>query len=163
LDWRAVRRQLLQRALLGFGALCLVVFGVIGAVIANSASRLDPESARATLGPIVRPDWHGVPQHPKAALLRALNNDSGQFVIADTSAAIGEWYDREWSAFGLHYAETTSRDGMTIRWFETTKGLTSDPMTGFRTDGHIFGFRRFGYAITSTESGRCTVTLMRTN
>jgi hypothetical protein len=161
LDRRAKRQRLVRWVLIGFAVLCLTIFCIIGAIVANSATSSEPAPTPSIA--IRRADWHGVPQHPDAVPLRALGDDADQFVIADTPAAIGEWYEQAWTAFGLHYVETTSRDGMAIRWFETATGIASDRTAGFRADGNIFGYRRFGYAVTSTGPGGCTIILMRTN
>jgi hypothetical protein len=115
------------------------------------------------LGPVRLSNWHGVPLHPDAVLLRDFGADSSEYSLAGDAATISDWFEREWTALGLHYVETVSRDGVAMRWFETTDGLTSDPMAGFRTSGHIFGFRRFGYAVDLVGPGRCKVILLRTN
>jgi hypothetical protein len=146
---RAARRRLLRRALLVVGVLSLAVFGIIGAVIGNSAS---PDTSATAALAIKRADWHGVPLHPDAVFLRTLSVDSSQYTATGGAATVGDWFEREWNGIGLRYVETASLDGTTFRWFEVTDGITS---------GHIFGYRRFGYVVAPSESGSCTITLIR--
>jgi hypothetical protein len=147
--------------LLVVGALCLVAFGIIGAVITNGAPLPGRETTQGLS--VRRPDWHGVPLHPEADFLSTLSADSSQYTVVGDAAAVSAWFEREWTGIGLHYVETTSLDGTTFRWFETADRITSDQTSGFRTSGHIFGYRRFGYAVTPSESGRSTITLIRLN
>jgi hypothetical protein len=155
---RAARRQIVRRVLLGLGVLCLIGFGIIGALIGNSAS---PDTS-ATAAPAIRyTDWHGVPLHPDAVLLKTLSIDSSEYTVLGDTASVGDWFEREWTAIGLHAVESTSLDGATYRWFEVPDGIRSDQGAGFRTSGHIFGYRRFGYAVTPSEAGSCTITLIR--
>ena len=155
---RAARRRLLRRALIVVGVFSLVVFGIIGAVIGNSAS---PDKSATAAVAIKHVDWHGVPLHPGAGFLRTISLDSSQYTVPDAAPTVGAWFEREWTAIGLRYVETAFLDGTTFQWFETTEGLRSDQGAGFRTSGHIFGYRRFGYLVDSSESGICIITLIR--
>jgi hypothetical protein len=151
LDRREARRKIFRRVLLALGVLCLVVFGIIGAIVGNGAtsSERDP-----TPNIIIRhADWHGVPQHPDADLLRTISDDSGQFIVIGDAAAVSDWFEQTWTGFGLRYAETSMRNGVTFRFFQTSGTL----------DDSIFGYRLFGYSVAQTSSGSCTITLIRVN
>lgn len=147
LDQRATRQGIVRRVLLIGGVLCLTVFGVIGAVIGNSASSVN-KSATAALS-IRRADWHGVPLHPEAEFLRVLTPDSSQYTVAGDATTVGGWFKREWTRIGLRFVEMISRNGTTFRFFETSD--------------NIFGYRVFGYAVAETAPGTSTVTLIRLN
>ena len=155
---RAARRRIVRRLLLGLGMLCLIGFGIIGALIGNSAS---PNTSATAALAIRHADWHGVPLHPDALFVKTLLIDSSEYTVVGDAASVGDWFDREWPAIGLRAVETTSLDGVTYRWFEVPEGIRSDRGAGFRTSGHIFGYRRFGYAVAPSEAGGCTIILIR--
>jgi len=151
LDRRAARRKIIQRVLLALGVLCLIVFGIIGAIVGNGAtsSERDPTSNIIIRHAV----WHGIPQHPEADLLRTLSDDSGQFVVLGDAAAVSNWFEQAWAGFGLRYVETSTRNGVTFRFFQS----------GGNLDDSIFGYRLFGYSVAQTSSDSCTVTLIRVN
>jgi hypothetical protein len=99
---KAARQQFIRRALLVFGVLCLILFGIIGAVIANRAS--SDTSATTDLA-IKRVDWHGVPLHPDAVFLKPISMDSSQYTVTGDAANVGDWFERQWTALGLRYVE----------------------------------------------------------
>lgn len=172
--WRAVlpdlsgwkRLSQLQRTLLILAAVSTLIFGIIGAIVANSASPAGNSllgGSRPTLIPIRRADWNGVPLHPEADLLRLVTPDSSEYTVVGDAAAVGGWFEQAWTELGLRYDGTSALDGTAFRWFAVSASITSDPTSGFRASGHIFGFRRFGYAVVPAGGGRCTITLIRTN
>src|SRR5690349_19569778 len=72
LDRRAARQKIIRGVLLALGVLCLVVFGIIGAIVGNGATSFEREPTPSIV--IRHADWHGVPQHPDAELLRTLSD-----------------------------------------------------------------------------------------
>ncbi|MFN8513209.1 MAG: hypothetical protein U0841_11590 [Chloroflexia bacterium] len=143
-DPSTARLSLARLVVLVVGLLSLIAFGTIGVVVTRN---IPPDTSSTAALSIERDDWHGVPLCPCATFLRNLTPDSSQYTVTADAATVTAWFEREWPQIGLTYRETSARNGTTFRLFETKN--------------HIFGYTIFGYNVTETSPGNCTVTLIR--